>query len=443
MKKLVRKYRKSNLILRISIGLIVGIIFGVLVYIALNSTNNILQSDISVAILTAFAVIFEIFGNLFIGGLRAIAPVLVFFLITSSIMGSVRAGSKTIQKTMGLYALGTFSAALVAVLINTFFSVKLVLPSDVDTSAYSAPSGMSDVVVNIFNSIVANPIDAVANANFLGVLFWAVLFGICARPIASDTIKDGFKNISNVLTEIVRIIIDFAPFGICGLIFSTIVDNGLGVISDYGILLCVYFAGILSMVLIFNPLIVFSVLRRNPYPLIFRAIKDVGVTAFFMRSSAANIPVNMKFCEELHLDKRVYSITIPLGSTINMEGASITIITLTLACCKTLGIDIDFGPALILSIIAAVSAIGASGVSGGSILLVPMACSLFGIGGDIASGVVAVGFIIGVIQDSLETALNSSTDGLFTATIQLREKIVSGKPYHKIVGGTLDDKSKS
>lgn len=442
MKKLVRKYRDTNLILRISIGLLVGIIFGVLVNLAINSANSILRSDFSVAFLTAVSVLFEIFGNLFIGGLRAIAPVLVFFLITASIMGSVKQGSKTIQKTMGLYALGTFCAALVAVCINTFFSVKLVLPSDIDTSGYSAPSGMDDIVVNIFGNIVANPIDAIANANFLGVLFWAILFGICARPIASDRIKSGFKNISEILTEIVRIIIDFAPFGICGLIFTSIVDNGLGVINDYGILLCVYFAGIAAMVLIFNPLIVFSVLHRNPYPLIFRAIKDVGITAFFMRSSAANIPVNMNFCEELHLDKRVYSITIPLGSTINMEGASITIITLTLACCKTLGIDIDFGPALVLSIIAAISAIGASGVSGGSILLVPMACSLFGIGSDIASGVVAVGFIIGVIQDSLETALNSSTDGLFTATIQLREQIKSGKPYHKIVGGTLEDKSK-
>lgn len=442
MKKIFIKYRKTNLILRISIGLLVGIIFGVLVNLALNSSNSILQTDFFVAFLTSVAVAFKIFSNLFIGGLRAVAPVLVFFLITSSIMGSVKAGSKTIQKTMGLYALGTFSAALVAVLINIFFSVKLVLPSDVDTSGYSAPSGMDDIVVNIFNSIVANPIDAIANANFLAVLFWAILFGICARPIASDRIKGGFKNISEVLTEIVRIIIDFAPFGICGLIFTAIVDNGLGVISDYGILLCVYLAGIASMVLIFNPLIVFLVLKKNPYPLIFRAIKDVGITAFFMRSSAANIPVNMKFCEELHLDKRIYSITIPLGSTINMEGASITIITLTLACCKTLGIEIDFGPALVLSIIAAISAIGASGVSGGSILLVPMACSLFGISGDIVAGVVAVGFIIGVIQDSVETALNSSTDGLFTATVQLREQIVSGKPYHKIVGGTLDDKSK-
>ena len=268
------------------------------------------------------------------------------------------------------------------------------------------------------------------------------MFGICARPIANDRFKEGFKSISNVLTEIVKIIIDFAPFGICGLVFTAIIDNGIGIFTDYGILLCVYLIGAFSMFFIFNPLICFLVLRRNPYPLVLRAIKEVGITAFFMRSSAANIPMNMKFCEELHLDKNIYSITIPLGSTINMEGASVTIITLTLACCKTLGIEIDFGPALVLSIIAAISAIGASGVSGGSILLVPMACSLFGIGGDIAAGVVAVGFIIGVIQDSVETALNSSTDGLFTAVIQLREKIKSGEPYHKIVGGTLDDKSK-
>lgn len=267
------------------------------------------------------------------------------------------------------------------------------------------------------------------------------MFGIVARPIASDNVKKGFLNISEVLTAIVRIIIEFAPLGICGLVFSAIVDNGIGIFIDYGLLLCVYIACIFTMFFIFNPLIVFCVLRRNPYLLVWRTIKEVGVTAFFMRSSAANIPMNLNLCEKLHLDKESYSITIPLGSIINMEGASVTIITLTLACCQTLGIHVDFGTALVLSIVAAISAVGCSGVSGGSILLVPMACSLFGIGGDIASAVVGVGFIIGVIQDSLETALNSSTDGLFTATIQLREQIKSGKDYHKIVGGTLDDKA--
>lgn len=441
--KALEKYRNTNLILRIVLGLIIGSVFGVLVNLALSQQDGIWANEIVVTFLTGVTVLLEILGNLFIGGLRAVAPVLVFFLIASSLMGPQKAGSRTVQKTMALYAFGTFSAALVAVCINTLFNVKLVLPSEIDTSQYTAPSGMADIIVNIFNSIVANPIDAISNANFLGVLFWAILFGVVARPIASDSLKKGFTNISDILTGIVKVIIDFAPLGICGLVFTAIVDNGIGIFSDYGALLLVYLAGAFSMFFVFNPLIIFCVLRRNPYPLVMRAIKDVGVTAFFTRSSAANIPMNVKFCEELHLDKRIYSITIPLGSTINMEGASVTIITLTLACCHTLGIDIDFGPALILSLVAAISAVGASGVSGGSILLVPMACSLFGISGDIAAGVVAVGFIIGVIQDSVETALNSSTDGLFTATIQLREQIKSGKPYHKIVGGTLDDKSYS
>lgn len=267
------------------------------------------------------------------------------------------------------------------------------------------------------------------------------MLGIIAKSIATDNVKDGFKNLTNILTAVVKIIIEFAPFGICGLVFTAVVDSGIGIFMDYGMLLCVYLVGIGSMALLINPLLCFVVLRRNPYPLVFRSIKDVGITAFFLRSSAANIPVNMEFCEKLHLDKDKYFITIPLGSAINMEGASITIITLTLACCKALGIEVDFGPALLLSIVATISAVGASGVSGGSILLVPMACSLFGISGDIAAGVVAIGFIIGVVQDSLETALNSSTDGLFTSAVQLREQIKSGKPYHKIVGGTLDDKT--
>ena len=443
MKKLFIKYRNTNLILRIVIGLIIGSIVGVLCNLAVNHQGGLHENEIVVNCLGALAVTFQVLGNLFIGGLRAIAPILVFFLITASLMGAKKAGSKTVQKTMGLYALGTFSAAFIAVVINVFFPVTLVLPSDVDISQYSAPEGMGDIVVNIFTSIVANPIDAIANANFLGVIFWSILFGIIARPILPERIKEGFQKIAEVLTGIVKIIIDFAPFGIAGLVFTAILDNGIGIFTDYGLLLCVYISILVFIAFGFNALIVGAVMRRNPYPLIFRTIKDVAITAFFMRSSAANIPVNMKFCEELHLDEKTYSITIPIGSTINMEGASITIITLTLACCHTLGINMDFGTALLLSLIAAISAVGTSGVSGGSILLVPMACSLFGISGDIAAGVVAVGFIIGVIQDSVETALNSSTDGLFTAAVQLREQITSGKPYHKIVGGTLDDKSKT
>ena len=240
MKKLFIKYRNTNLILRIVIGLIIGSIVGVLCNLAVNHQGGLHENEIVVNCLGALAVTFKVFGNLFIGGLRAIAPILVFFLITASLMGAKKAGSKTVQKTMGLYALGTFSAAFIAVAINIMFPVTLVLPSDVDISQYSAPSGIGDIVVNIFSSIVANPIDAVANANFLGVIFWSILFGICARPIMPERIKEGFHGISEVLTAIVKIIIDFAPFGICGLVFTAILDNGLGIFRDYGILLCVY-----------------------------------------------------------------------------------------------------------------------------------------------------------------------------------------------------------
>lgn len=436
---IVKKYRSVNLILRISIGLCVGIVFAVIMNLAISQPDEECVDFIYYNIYPIFSTLFQILGNLFIGALRAIAPVLIFFLISSSLMNAKTVNSRTVRNTVVLYVFGTFFSALMAVVININWGVALVLPTGVNTSSVPESSNMNDVIITIFNSIVANPIEAIANTKFLGVLFWAILFGIVAKPIANARIKDGFKNISDILTEIVKIVIDFAPFGICGLVFTAVADRGIEIITDYGFLLCVYLACTFSMFFIFNPLIVFCVLRKNPYPLVFRTLTDVALTAFFVRSSAANIPMNLKLCRHLGLEKKHYEITIALGSTINMEGAAITIITLTLACCRALGVDIQFGPALILSIVATISAVGASGVSGGSILLVPIACSLFGLNADIASSVVAVGFIIGVVQDSVETALNSSTDGLFTAAVQLREQIKSGKEYHKIVGGTLDD----
>ncbi len=257
--------------------------------------------------------------------------------------------------------------------------------------------------------------------------------------IANQSIVRFFEAMANILTNIVKGVIQFAPFGISGLIYIALVENGIEVYATYAELLLVYLLITISMFLVVNPLLVFLTLKRNPYPLVFRAIKEVGISAFFLRSSAANIPINLKFCKTLQLDKDNYQVSIPLGLSLNMEGAAITIITLTLATCTMQGIDVQIGPAIILSVVAVVSALGSAGVAGGSILLVPMACSLFGIGSEISTGVVAVGFIIGVVQDSVETALNSSTDGLFTATVQLRDKIKKGVPYHKIVGGTLDD----
>lgn len=440
--KLIKKYTKVNLVLRIAIGLAIGCAVGSIFFVINESKPDFVYSQVYINFNVSVALIFEILGNLFIGALRAIAPVLVFFLVASSLMSSKSSGSKTVQKTMLLYVCATFIAALVSLCINSIFQVKLVLPNDVDPSQAAGPSQMPDILINLFNVIVANPIDAIANASFLGVLFWSILFGFVARPLASKNIKEGFDNISIVLTNVVRAIIEFAPFGISGLMFTTIVNNGIGIFVDYGTLLLVYVCCIFTLAFVVNPFLVFCTIRRNPFPLVFRCLKDSGITAFFVRSSAANIPINMKICDELHLDKKTASVTIPLGATINMEGTSVTIITLTLSCCVTLGLDVDFGSALLLTFVATISAVGASGVSGGSILLVPMACSLFGISGDISAGVVAVGFIVGVLQDSLETALNSSTDVLFTASVQLREQIVAGKPHHKIVGGTLDDASK-
>ena len=299
---IIKKYTKVNLILRIFLGLLVGACLGVLVNYLENGTGGAFSTDPQYSFLASIAVILKVLGNIFIGALRGVAPVLVFFLITSSLMSAKTGGTKSLKKIIILYIVGTFFAALIAVLFNFVFAVQLTLPSNVDTSAYSAPSGMGDIIINLFNKIIENPIKCVSEANFLGVLFWSILFGICARGFANDNFKEGFSKLSDVLTSIVRVIIECAPFGICGLVFSAIEENGIGIFTDYGYLLCVYLGCSFCVLLIFNPMLVFACLRRNPYPLVFRALKDVGLTAFFTRSSAANIPMNMKFCKELHLD---------------------------------------------------------------------------------------------------------------------------------------------
>lgn len=436
---IIKKYTNVNIMIRIIIGLIIGVTVGIL----LNWTKPMLSQNPSDSAFNVAWVsvdtFFNIIGNLFIGAMRGVAPILIFFMMTSSLMRSKSASGQIIKKQILLYLCGTVCASLVAVFINFIFKPTIVLPNDVSAASAAQTGQSSDMILQIFKNLVANPVDAIANANFISILFWSVLFGIAARMIANQSIVRFFEAMANILTNIVKGVIQFAPFGISGLIYIALVENGIEVYATYAELLLVYLLITISMFLVVNPFLVFLTLKRNPYPLVFRAIKEVGISAFFLRSSAANIPINLKFCKTLQLDKDNYQVSIPLGLSLNMEGAAITIITLTLATCTMQGIDVQIGPAIILSVVAVVSALGSAGVAGGSILLVPMACSLFGIGSEISTGVVAVGFIIGVVQDSVETALNSSTDGLFTATVQLRDKIKKGVPYHKIVGGTLDD----
>ena len=315
-----------------------------------------------------------------------------------------------------LYLLGTFAAALVAVLVNFFFPISIELASS--SQKVSPPDGIGQVLSNLLLQLVDNPVNALITANYIGILSWAVIFGIAMRE-ASHHSKELLQILADITSKIVEWIINLAPLGILGLIYTTISGKGFQALKSYGILLLVLIASMLIVALIINPLITFIMLRKNPYPLVWRCLRVSGVTAFFTRSSAANIPVNMKLCRDLGLNPETYSVSIPLGATINMAGAGITINTLTLAAVNTLGIRVDFGTALVLSIVAAISACGASGVAGGSLLLIPVACSLFGISNDLAMQVVSVGFVISVIQDSCETALNSSTDVLFTAVAEM------------------------
>lgn len=314
-----------------------------------------------------------------------------------------------------LYLLGTFAAALVAVMASFLFPVQIVLSSA--STEVSPPDGIGQVLSNLLLKVVDNPVNALIQANYIGILSWAVVFGIAMRE-ASKTSKELLKTMASVTSKIVEWIINLAPFGILGLVFKTISDQGIASLANYGILLGLLISTMVFVALVINPLIAFLFIKRNPYPLVWKCLRISGVTAFFTRSSAANIPVNMKLCEDLGLNPDTYSVSIPLGSTINMAGAAITINILTLAAVNTLGISVDFATAFVLSIVAAISACGASGIAGGSLLLIPVACSLFGISNDIAMQVVGVGFVIGVIQDSCETALNSSTDVLFTAVAE-------------------------
>ena len=390
---LLQKLKRTSLVTQIVIGLIAGILLAWLAPAA--------------ALSVAFI------GKVFVSALKAVAPILVFVLVMASIANHKHGQETHIRPILVLYLFGTFAAAVVAVIASMLFPSNLVLATE--NIAITAPGGISEVLQSLMLSVVDNPVSALMNANFIGILAWAIGMGIAIRH-AGDTTRTVLNDLSNGVTLIVRVVIRFAPLGIFGLVAATLASSGFGALLGYLHLLTVLIGCMLFVALVVNPLIVFWKLRRNPYPLVFLCLRESGITAFFTRSSAANIPVNMALCEKLKLPEETYAVSIPLGATINMAGAAVTITVLTMAAVATLGIQVDWGTALLLSVVASISACGTSGVAGGSLLLIPLACSLFGISNDIAMQVVAVGFVIGVLQDSSETALNSSTDALFTAT---------------------------
>lgn len=404
MKQLFAQWNKLSLIKQILIGLIVGII------LALVAPKQLAG--------------LEILGQLFVGALKAVAPILVFFLVMAAISNHKKGQKTNMKHIILLYIVGTFLAGTTAVFASFIFKLNLVLTTG--TTEITPPSGIQEVLKTLVFNVVANPVDALMNANYIGILTWAILLGVAFRH-ASDTTKTILNDVSEGVSQIVRWVIKFAPLGVMGLVFNSIATSGLSTLLGYGKLIALLVGTMLFVALVVNPIIVYVNIRKNPYPLVLKCLKDSGITAFFTRSSAANIPVNMKLCNELGLDKDTYAISIPLGATINMGGAAVTIAILTLAATNTLGIEVDIPTAIILCVLSAVSACGASGVAGGSLLLIPLACSLFGIPNDIAMQVVGVGFIVGVIQDSCETALNSSTDVLFTAAADIRKRKMEDK----------------
>ena len=399
-------FTSLGLVTQIAIGLVLGILVGVLVR--------------NTAAAGAVVEIGAILGSLFVGALKAVAPSLVFALVTAAI-SQHRSGNPTnIRPILVLYLVGTFAAAVVAVGASFLFPSQLLL-SGVEAASNEAPTGIGEVMRHLLMNLVSNPIQALADANYIGILAWALVLGTAFRQ-ASEHTRTLINDVAEAVSKVVRGVIRFAPLGIFGLVLVTIVKEGFDKLGFYLHLLAVLLGAMLFVALVVNPIIVFTQTRRNPFPLVFTCLRESGVTAFFTRSSAANIPVNMALAKKLGLHEETYSVSIPLGATINMAGAAITITVLTMAAVHTLGIAVDFWTALLLSVIAAIGACGASGVAGGSLLLIPMACSLFNIPNDIAMQVVGVGFIIGVIQDSAETALNSSTDVLFTAAVDQSHK---------------------
>ena len=402
LKAAVAKYNSVSLILRILVGLAVGVVL---------------------ALVAPGAGWVAEFGSLFVGALKGIAPVLVFVIVASALAQ----GSSRLDRRFGtviwLYMLTTFLAAAIAVVTSFLFPVTVVLADAAQSDVI--PQGLGEVMSTLLTNFVANPVAAIMNGNYIGILFWACMFGIAMKGIGSESTKTFMANTADAVSQIVRWIINLAPFGIMGLVYTNVSGNGLAIFTQYGKLLALLVGTMLFMALIVSPFIIFIYLHCNPYPLVFRCLKESGLTAFFTRSSAANIPVNMALCEKLGLDKDMYSVSIPLGATINMDGAAITI--MTLAAANTLGIQVSLPAAIVLSAMSALGACGASGVAGGSLLLIPMACSLFGISNDVAMQMVGVGFIIGVVQDSVETALNSAGDVEFAATAEYHQWRKQGK----------------
>lgn len=405
LKKIAQAVGSVSLVKRILIGLVIGALLGLFAPAGIE--------------------VISLLGTLFVSALRGVAPVLVFFLVMSALANARAAGS--MKMVIIFYLASTFVASLLAVCASYLFPSTLTL---VESSGVeqTPPSGVDEVLSSLIMSIVANPVDALMNANYIGILAWAIVLGIALRAASKGT-KDIFTNVAEAVSRVVRWVIACAPFGILGLVYTSVSENGPEIFIEYGHLLVVLVGCMLIIALITNPILVWIGIRKNPYPLVLRCLKDSGITAFFMRSSAANIPVNMELCRKLGLNKDTYSVSIPLGATINMAGAAVTIAVMSMAAANTLGISVDLPSAVLMCLLATVSACGASGVAGGSLLLIPLACSLFGISNEIAMEVVAIGFIIGVIQDSCETALNSSSDALFTATVDYRERRLAGIDY--------------
>ena len=417
VKKVLMIYNGASLILRIIIGIVIGVVL---------------------ALIVPQAEWISMLGNLFVGALKAIAPVLVAVLVAASLCQSGAKLDRRFGLVIFFYILSTYLAAVAAVTASFIFPQTITLTSEVAKTEIAAPGGLGDIVRGLLNSIIANPIEALSNGNYLGILFWAVIIGMALKRFASENTQELMRNLSDAVTQVVRWIINLAPFGILGLVFTAVSESGFDIFVTYGKLMLLLVCTMLTVAFVINPLIVALSLRRNPYPLVLRCIKESGLTAFFTRSSAANIPVNLNLCERLGLDRDMYSVSIPLGSTINMDGAAVTITIMALATAHTLGIEVSLPTAILLSFLSSLAACGSSGVTGGSLLLIPMACSLFGIPDTVSMQVVGVGFIIGVIQDSMETAINSSGDVLFTATAEYVHWKKQGKSLPAFLGGTTE-----
>ena len=398
------KYNGVSLIIRIIVGLIAGT---------------------ALALVVPHMMWIGEFGTLFVSALKAVAPILVFVLVASALAQGNSKLDGRFGTVLFLYLFTTFLSAVVAVLTSRMFPQTISLGDAADADV--VPQGLSEVVQTLLTNIVANPIQAMIDGNYICILMWACLFGLAMKGIANESSKAFLANVADGVSQVIRWVINLAPFGIMGLVFTSVSENGLAAFTEYGSLLLLLVGTMLLMVLVFGPLVIFLYLHRNPYPLVYRCFKESGLTAFFTRSSAANIPVNMQLCEKLGLDKDMYSVSIPLGATINMNGAAITITIMAMAAANTMGIQISLPAAILLSVVSALGACGASGVAGGSLLLIPMACSLFGSSNDIAMQVVGVGFIIGVIQDSVETCLNSASDVEFAATAEYHAWLKQGR----------------